>query len=106
MLAGMLFQTVVALVALAFAGAWLAGSGAPAILYWLIIGAVVWWATWLRAIIQHGPDVKVSFTPNTFWYGDDGRPHWLGRRKDDNGLYWRLLGRWLERRFTTRRRTP
>jgi hypothetical protein len=40
-------------------------------------------ATWLRALIKHGPNVKVTFTPNAFWHGEDGRPQWLGRRESD-----------------------
>jgi hypothetical protein len=102
----MLFQVVVALAALALAFALFGSANPPAILYGLVIGAVVWWATWLRAIVRHGSDVKVTFTPNRVWYGEDGKPQWLGRREDDHGLYWRLLGRWLYRRFIARRRTP
>jgi hypothetical protein len=99
MLAGMFFQIVVALAALAISAVLLAPSNPPAIVYWFIIGIAVWGATWLRALIQHGPDVEVRFTPNRFLYGEDGRTQWLGRREDDHGLYWRLLGRWLHRRF-------
>jgi hypothetical protein len=90
----MFFQTVVALAAIAFA--LFGAANPPAILYWLIIGAAVWWATWLRAIIQHGPDVKVTFNPSKVWYA-------TGAPQNDHGLYWRLLGRWLYRNFIAAR---
>lgn len=87
----MLFQLIVAVVAICFTALLFVGSGEPppAIVYVFVAGVAVFIAVRLRAIARHGGDVKVSFKAPPEWFGRSEQPTWMGRPVGDQlGSFW------------------